>query len=104
VTQATVHVSVSGYVVQATWTCETDTGAPCAVASGIGPPVQLVDIPANHSLIYHLSVTTKSNASGSLTVFGTLRAHGDQLELDDADNTDIDVDHFGVFADGFEAP
>jgi hypothetical protein len=100
--QATVHVSVSGYVAQATWTCETDTGAPCAVAEGIGAPVELIDIPVDHALIYHLGVTTKSNASSALTVFGTLRLHGDQFELDDADNTAIDVDDFGVFANGFD--
>src|SRR3569623_2130296 len=70
VSQATVHVSISGSVAQATWTCTTDAGTPCAAAQGAGAPVQLVDIPVGHSLIYRLDVTSKSSASGSLDVFG----------------------------------
>ena len=102
--QATVHVSVSGYAGQTLWTCETGTGAPCAVAQGVGPPVQLIDVPVDGLVIYHLSVTVGTGPADTLTVRGTIRGHGDESDTDDADNVDSDIDTIGMFANSFETP
>jgi hypothetical protein len=88
--------------VSAAWTCEPAGAATCS-AVGTGNISDTVDIPANGSVLYHLSGTVLSLPEFPLVQTFNVAAAASQTDSNAGNNTATDTDTVGIFANGFDS-
>ena len=76
----------------ATWTCAASAGASCGAVSGSGNLSQTVNLPANSSLVFRLSASLSSDATGNLVNTASLNVPSGILDPNPTNNTATDTD------------
>ncbi len=84
-----------------TWSCTAVSGADCTPAGTDGIN-DLVDIPVGSLVTYLLTGTVTAAEGQTVTNFATVTAPADVPDLVPGNNSDIDIDVVGLFADSFE--
>jgi uncharacterized repeat protein (TIGR01451 family) len=99
---AKVSYSMPSNFVNAMWTCEPAGTATCT-ASGTGTINDTVDIPANGSLLYHLSGTVLALPEFPVVQSVNVSASASQTDSNASNNSATDTDIVGIFANGFDS-
>jgi hypothetical protein len=99
---AKVSYMLPSNFVGAAWTCEPAGAATCT-ATGTGDIDDTVDIPANGSVLYHLSGTVLPLPEFPLVQTVNVSAAASQTDSDTNNNSATDTDTVGIFANGFDS-
>ena len=99
---AKVSYSPPSNFIDPVWTCVSSGAATCT-ANGNGDIDDTVNIPANGSLLYHLSGTVLRLPEMPLVQTVKVTATAPQTDTDPQDNSSTDTDTVGIFANGFDS-
>jgi uncharacterized repeat protein (TIGR01451 family) len=86
-------------LLDATWTCTPTLGTGICQPLGEGSISDSVDIPVGESLVYQISATLASSATGMLVNTASVQVQGDALDPDTSDNVATDTDTIQTSAD-----
>lgn len=99
---ATVQDPLPGNLLGATWTCATIGTATCT-ASGSGSISDMVNIPKNAGLIYHLAATVQAIPEFAVVNTATVTAQSGEVDVNPANNSVTLTTAVGIFHSGFES-
>ncbi|MEO5625569.1 MAG: kelch repeat-containing protein [Dokdonella sp.] len=85
----------------ASWTCVGSVGASCT-SSGSGDIDDTVVVPSGGTLTYELSATVVAAPEAAIEHTVSVMAPANVPDLNGANDTSVDIDAVGIFADGFD--
>ncbi|UXI70292.1 Ig-like domain-containing protein [Tahibacter amnicola] len=97
-----VRATLSGNLLNATWTCEATANATCA-AAGSGAISDEVDIAPGAALVYTVSTSVPAGGDAHVEVSLEALPIASEPDIDVSDNRATDSAVIGLFADGFES-
>jgi len=101
VTGARIQDTFAGSLSNVTWTCAVTNSATCT-ANGSGNIDQLVNLPANSTVVYAITATVAQPLPQSISNTATITAPVNVPDPVVGNNTSTVVDQLFLFRDGFE--